>query len=313
MTARTVSAPGKAFLCGEYAVTEGAPAIVAAVDRRVVVGWDEGTSDGRPPGPEVLASLELANKEFGHAEGSPRFDRGELFQGDKKLGLGSSAAASVSVAGAVAGECGYDLSDPHVRDRVFAVALEGHRSVAPDGSGADVAAATYGGFIVFETQDGTVSVRSIEPPDRLVLSLVWTGRPARTSELLQDVRRLRVSAPIVYHRTMSCLRQRAAEFAQAFSEGDARTIIATIRRYHDAMRSLGETAGAPIVDPTLQQIADWASEEGGAAKPCGAGGGDVAIAFFTNRSAADRFETKCTKAGATPIPITWGAPGVGTR
>ena len=32
----TVSAPGKLFLIGEYGVLEGQPAVVAAVDRRVV-------------------------------------------------------------------------------------------------------------------------------------------------------------------------------------------------------------------------------------------------------------------------------------
>lgn len=313
MTGHTVSAPGKAFLCGEYAVIDGSPAVVAAVDRRVFVGWNEGASDRRPLGPEVLASLELANDEFGHTRGSPRIDRGALYQEDKKLGLGSSAAASVAVAGAVARQRGHDLSDPRVRRRVFATAFEGHRSVAPDGSGADVAVATYGGFIDFETQDHNVSVRSIDPPDGLVLSLVWTGSPARTSELLSQVRRLQASAPREYERSMGSLRRGADTFAKAFSEGDTRALIATIRLYHDAMRTLGETANAPIVDASLQRIAAEAVQAGGAAKPCGAGGGDVAIALFEDRNAAERFEAACRTAGFQPIAIRWGAQGVETR
>lgn len=310
MTALSVSAPGKAFLCGEYAVIDGAPAIIAAVDRRVVVHWNEGPSDGHPPGPEVLASLELAKKEFGHAQGSPRIDRSALFQGNRKLGLGSSAAASVAVAGAVAGERGHDLSDPRIVHRVFAIALEGHRSVAPDGSGADVAAATHGGFIAFGTGGGDVSVRPIDPPEELALSLIWTGRSARTSELLRDVRHLQASASTVHDRLIRSLHQGAIRFAKAFSGGDTRTLIATARLYHDAMRTLGEAAGAPIVDPPLQRIADEAAREGGAAKPCGAGGGDVAIAFFQSRSAAARFEARCAEAGLHPVAIDWGPRGV---
>jgi len=37
MTVVIASAPGKAIICGEYAVLDGAPAIAAAIDRRAVV------------------------------------------------------------------------------------------------------------------------------------------------------------------------------------------------------------------------------------------------------------------------------------
>ena len=38
MTAFVARAPGKLFLLGEYAVLDGCPAVVAAVDRYVTVG-----------------------------------------------------------------------------------------------------------------------------------------------------------------------------------------------------------------------------------------------------------------------------------
>ena len=51
------SAPGKVFLLGEYAVTEGATALVAAVDRRAEARW---ASDPPPASAVVAAVLEAA-------------------------------------------------------------------------------------------------------------------------------------------------------------------------------------------------------------------------------------------------------------
>ncbi|MBM4364466.1 MAG: phosphomevalonate kinase, partial [Deltaproteobacteria bacterium] len=78
-------APGKLVLSGAYAVLEGAPAIVTAVDRWV-------TADtGRPADrltPEVSAALA--------GRTAPWFDAGPLRDGEQKLGLGSSAAILVA-------------------------------------------------------------------------------------------------------------------------------------------------------------------------------------------------------------------------
>ena len=146
MSLALVSAPGKAFVCGEYAVTQGAPAIVAAVDRRVEAGWD-GTGDGHPRGPEAEAAFSAAQEVFGAVDRSPALERGALFADGTKLGLGSSAAGAVAIVGAVAARHGNDLRDASVRRRVFECALRGHAQIAPNGSGADVAAAAYGGFV----------------------------------------------------------------------------------------------------------------------------------------------------------------------
>ncbi len=48
-------------------------------------------------------------------------------------------------------------------------------------------------------------------------------------------------------------------------------------------------AGVPIVTPAFARAAAIAAELGGAAKPSGAGGGDVGIALFVDRAAAQAF------------------------
>ena len=49
-------------------------------------------------------------------------------------------------------------------------------------------------------------------------------------------------------------------------------------------------------------------ECGGAAKPSGAGGGDIAVAVFPDPDARTFFLDRCTRAGLPPVPVRL-APG----
>jgi phosphomevalonate kinase len=98
MTPVGASAPGKALLCGEYAVLEGAPAVVSAIGRRVSVAWSD---ESVPMPPEVEATVRLAQAELGPVARTLIVDAAELQQDRIKLGLGSSAAAAAATAGAV--------------------------------------------------------------------------------------------------------------------------------------------------------------------------------------------------------------------
>lgn len=307
MTPIGASAPGKALLCGEYAVLEGAPAIVSAVDRRVSVAWSE---QDLPMPPEVAATLELAQKECGSVPRSLRVDVSALQLDRVKLGLGSSAAAATATAGAVFASHGHDLADPASRQRVFECATKGHASIAPEGSGVDVAASTLGGFLRFVRAGGRVELRAIEPPEELVIRLVWTGRAARTSALLDEVRQFRERDPRGYRRQMDTLSTLCSKFADAFEMGRAAEVMTSAAAYADAMRALGESTGAPIVEARLRHVAELAARFSGSAKPSGAGGGDVAVAFFADPEAAEGFEMACKEEGLRPIDVAWGATGV---
>jgi len=301
------SAPGKALLCGEYAVLEGAPAVVAAVDRRVSVTWSE---DPRPMPPEVEATLRLVDAELGPGPRWLNLDVSDLQHDRVKLGLGSSAAAAVAAAGASLASRGYDLGDLEVLQRVFSLAFEGHASIAPQGSGVDVAASTFGGFLHFARLGDEVETRALERPSGLVIRLVWTGQAARTSELVGKVRELRRHDPGTYRACMVRLSKLSSRFATAFEAGNTAEVVAAAASYGTAMDGLGTAAGAPIVDTQLGRVAELATRFSGSAKPCGAGGGDVAIAFFLDPDAAEGFEVACKDEGLHPIDVSWGAAGV---
>ena len=301
------SAPGKALLCGEYAVLEGAPAIVAAVDRRVSVTWCD---DSASMPPEVEATLELARAQCGPLPRSLKLDVSPLHQDRIKLGLGSSAAAAAATAAAAFATSGQDIADPRVVRRVFDCAFTGHTSIAPQGSGVDVAASTYGGYLRFTRSGEVVEARAASAPRGLAIRLVWTGHAARTSDLLAKVHALGELDPDAHRAQMKRLADLAAEFAEAFESGSAPDVVACAASYCAARAELGAAAGAPIVEEKLDLAATIAERFSGSAKPCGAGGGDVAIAFFVAADAARSFEVACLREGLHPIDVSWGAPGV---
>ena len=301
------TAPGKALLCGEYAVLEGAPAVVAAVDRRVKVSWTDAVT-ALPL--EVDATLRLARERLGPLPPSMTLDVGELQAEGIKLGLGSSAGAAVAAAGAAFGHHGHDLTDDGVLDQVFDCALRGHASVAPKGSGVDVASSTFGGFLRFARDENRTSHARLERPTGLVVRLVWTGQPARTSDLVDRVHRFRQDDSDGYRAVMDRLGAIAERFVRAFEAGLAQEVVKEAAAYSSAMEALGNAAGAPIVEERLQRTGELARRFSGSAKPCGAGGGDVAVAFFVDQASAEGFETACRSAGLHPIEVSWGAPGV---
>lgn len=308
------------MLAGEYVVLDGALALVAAVGRRATANWAPARNDSRligrnsaetgPLPPEALLARTLAERRLHPVPHALTLDVSALRSGDRKLGLGSSAAGAAAVAGAVFAFAGRDITRPDVRREVLDVALEGHQTVAPQGSGADVAASVLGGFVRFRRLDAErVEAEPTPWPIDLHARVVWTGTEARTSELVARVRELEASNPSTYADRMGTLRAASEAMVEAFTAGDARRVVEATGTHHRAMAALGDAAGAPIVESRLEQVAELARAAGGAAKPSGAGGGDVSIAFFADDSATESFDDQCRNAGLTPVELRLGAEG----
>jgi len=303
------------MLSGEYAVLEGATALVAAVNARAFIhlgGSLDAAAGEEParPAPEADEARRLAEAELGATEGDLRIDVGALRSGEDgamKLGLGSSAASAAGAAAVVALAHGLDLELE--RRRVLGWALAGHHAVAPEGSGADVAACVLGGVVRFERAQPEAA-RRLDWPEGLELRVVWTGVEARTSDYISKVRAFEAGHATGFSSLVTRLSSEAARFADAFEAGDVTAIVDCAGRYGHAMEALGRAADAPIVEYTLRRVAALAREAGGAAKPSGAGGGDVAVAFFTSRVAAERFERACRTAKMQILDLRVDPEGV---
>jgi phosphomevalonate kinase len=302
------SAPGKMMIAGEYAVLEGAEAIVAAVGRRAYAQLGAIEAEGVVPHEAAAARL-AAERKVGAAPGTLTIDVAELQQDGRKLGLGSSAAAAAAAAGVVFAAHGLRPSDPAVRDQVLAAALEGHRSVAPHGSGADVAAAVLGGFVRFRKLGAGVEAHSLVWPTGLELVVVWTGKPARTSDMLSKLRDFSAKDEAGYRARMRALADQSDQLVSALIAGDAAGAVEGVDGYGNAMEELGIAAGIGIVEETCARIREIARANRGAAKPSGAGGGDVAIAVFSKTSSADAFRAGCDQAGFEVLSLELGVQG----
>jgi len=260
-------APGKIVLSGAYAVLSGAPAIVSAVSRYVLADTE------RPAAfvtDEVRAAL-LPD------ERAPWFDADELREGDRKLGLGSSAAILVASLFALQQAREPDGSPLQQRARLLGRALEAHQKAQGGGSGVDVAASTLGGTFVYQLGPTGASSRPAQLPADLHVE-VWTcPTSASTRELLGAVARLSAAAPRQHARWLGAQILAANSAALHVERGDSSGLLGALRAQQRALFGLGSAAGVSIVTPELAELAPRAEGEGGVLLPAGAGGGDIAL------------------------------------
>ena len=259
-----VSAPGKLMLIGEYAVLEGAPALVAAVDRRA--------TGRRTAAPGRESAVVSGVRRAVEAQSGPRpfgvdIDTHTFRDArDTKLGVGSSAATAVAAAALLSG-----TGD----ERALAWALEGHRLAAGGtGSGVDVAASYFGGIVATYAQPAPARPLPSYLPG-LRLHVFGTGKAASTAHLVSACR----SGSRWSHwcRVLTAL---AEEGIDAYAASDRVRFLSAVARYGRAMKGLGEDAGVSLVTERLEAVATEVAALGGAAKPSGAGGGDVAVAWL---------------------------------
>jgi phosphomevalonate kinase len=258
-------APGKIVLSGAYAVLEGAPAIVSAVDRYVLCDTELAPERVTP---EVRAAL--PHGPF------PGFDASELRDGPHKLGLGSSAAILVAALGAVRAPEFAD--DEALRAAIEGPALRAHREAQGGGSGIDVAASTRGGtLIVRRTASGALEIEPARLPPALHVEVWASGVSASTPELLRAVADYRRQSPRDYEQLMSALSAAAARAAAALRGATPEALIAQLSQQRELLGRLSEASGVPIITPEVRQLAECAQPRGAAVLPSGAGGGDIVL------------------------------------
>jgi phosphomevalonate kinase len=310
-----VCAPGKVFLIGEYAVLDGAPAVVAAVSRTAVGQFVPGIDHESPFVAEAVQATLAGIGDRAHAlpPGSVLIDTAAFSLNGKKLGLGSSAAVAAASVAAVMELAGLPVADN--RDLCFSLAEGAHRAAQGGvGSGADVAAAVHGGLVQYRRPAGGYPVvEKMRLPSDLRLVVFAEGKPAATPDLLRIVRGFAERDPDGYAKVMRPLREHAELFVEALNAGSVDDLLAAARGYGDGLMELGNQAETPIVTSRFEIAADLAANLGGVAKPSGAGGGDVGIALFGELTAARTFSSRLTQLGLHVIDVGLDSNGVHRR
>ena len=306
-----VVAPGKVFLAGEYGVLDGGTAVLAAVDRRAIGEFIPALEPGSPLVAEAVrtALAALGDKAAALPSGSVCIDTGAFFYkykdvveykdafgaGDdgRKLGLGSSAATAACAVGAILEMSGLPVA-AH-RDLAFSLAESSHRAWQGGlGSGADVAVSVYGGVLQYSRPSGGAPVVRRLPGRLPGLALViFSSRAAAaTTQQIRGVRAFAKASPAAYAALLAPIRAAADRFVESLAAARPRDAVAATRAAADALAALGEAAAVAIVTPAFARAGALAVELGGAAKPSGAGGGDVGVALFTEAAAADAFAAR---------------------
>ena len=254
VAAAPLSAPGKLFLAGEYAVLAGRPAIVAAVSpwghaeaRATDAPWA-----GRYPGAP-------------HSGARAIVDTSDFFRDGRKLGFGSSAAAGVLAVAAAISEWP-DTTELWRRTRDEAGDLVGR-----GGSGGDLAAILSGGVgLVTPRVDEAPGWRSLAFPPGALLIVVDAGAPADTRVWSARFRERLAAAELGGWLD-------AAEAAvRRMADGDWMGGFADAS---DVYLQLGDILGGDLWPESLRRAADLLNPLGLRCKPSGAGGGDIGIAL----------------------------------
>lgn len=314
MSATVVSAPGKLFLIGEYAVLDGGTAVVAAVDRRAIGRFVPGSLPSSPLVEEAvrLARAHLtANGGGVLAPGAAEIDTSALASTGGKLGLGSSAAAAAVAVGAALQAGGHDPESELAVS--FALAERAHRNAQGGrGSGADVAAAVYGGIIAYRrSEHAPAGIRELSPLLGLEIVVFHAGVPHATVDAIRAVEALAARDRPRYERHITEISGAADAFLTAWEASDVTGVIEAADAAGNALAALGPAADLPIVMLPFARAAALARELGGAAKPSGAGGGDVGVAFLTGQDAAATFRARAPHIGVEILSIRTAARGLG--
>lgn len=315
-----ISAPGKAFICGEFVALDGAPAVVAAVDRRVVVTcrssqrphWH--VASNRPgeartvslttllaadPVGNVLASI--AQALAGHGVSLPTglslaIDSSALStpQG-RPLGLGSSAAVTVALVAALT-----DLSSG------ADMALQAHRALQGGlGSGYDVLCSQHGGVITVRRDGQRNDITPVTPTGGLGIALIIGQTAPSTPSVIRALSAAGTEAqPILAEMALV-----SRAFAEGVSTAAPRLLIDQLTTFARLEAVLGDCIGAPIVPPGVRALGTELARLGAACKPSGAGGDGLIVALY-HQPDESSVRAAVAEHGYAWLEAQIGAPGV---
>jgi phosphomevalonate kinase len=140
-----------------------------------------------------------------------------------------------------------------------------------------------------------------------------TRQAASTTALVERVHVWKAAAPRRYERCMERLADAAHILAMAFTKRDASSLLAAVEAGFEAMAGLHEQSGVPLVLDPHHRLRWLAVRYGGAAKPTGAGGGDLGLAVLPAAADLQAFRAACEAEGLRPVSLGLSRHGFGVQ
>lgn len=311
------TAPGKLLLAGEYAVLRGGVAVVAAMNRRARARLlaPAAPAAARAPSPFLAAVAERLTERWGKdhpaALAATRVvvDTAAFSQDGHKLGLGSSAAATVAATAAALAGGGVSVE----REQVLALATAAHGDAqglrGSRGSGADIAASTYGGLLRFCLGAQGPVLSPLPLPSSVQWLPFFTGHSADTVTMVGRVE----AAGAPAQPALTALADAGSALATALLGGDGPSILTAIDSAGHALAALGRAAGYDLETAAVRAVRAALAPLGAAVKTTGAGGGDLAIAVLPGHADRNEATARIIQAGCRALPLSIDPRGVDLR
>ena len=316
-----VSIPGKIVISGEYAVLDGAPAIVSTLKQKVNITIQKSDKNHNIYTTSVLQGvfpftmdddanvlwLEADPGVFGlllqHAFKilKPKLkenlwiavDSSEFFRTTKdgtaiKLGIGSSAAVSVGITQALSQYQAIRSSPENLLSQANSIhqGLQGQQ-----GSGIDVTCCFADQGVIECTKDSvknhTWSI--LNWPNGLHLKALTTSQYGSTNRLVANYQRASNLYPKEFKSALDQFLEITQSLSNAWKSEDVDLIIDLLRAYDVHIKKLDKIGGIGIYTQVHADIQNIASTHNVFYKPSGAGGGDIGLAFSSSLDALSDF------------------------
>ncbi|GFP76950.1 phosphomevalonate kinase [Clostridium fungisolvens] len=360
-----VRVPGKLMIAGEYAILEpNQKSVVIAVDRYVTACIEPSKQNKIS-----LPKLGLEDIAWEINEGKVRFSiedprldfiensifvvnqfleeksikiipfelqiKSELDDPStgEKYGLGSSAAVVVAAISAMLAIHSDGKKQPSL-DKIFKLSAIAHLKSQKSGSGADIAAAVYGGWLeysafmgkrvlsqleqgiklveIVERDWANLSIRKLTPPTSLKLAVGWTKSAVATAPMIRNIQNFREHNLEAYNQFLRESSIAVERLINGFEVNDCIEVINALKQNRKVLQKLGENARTDIETEKLKILCTIAEKFGGG-KSSGAGGGDCGIAFLRDDIYKKNLYDEWEKASIKPLALNISEDGVLVR
>jgi len=250
-----------------------------------------------------------------------------------KIGFGSSAAAIVSIVGAILRLHDIDITTKQNKDRIYKLAAAAHYiGQGKVGSAFDIATSIYGGAVIYRRFDPNwligemksgkklseiidsewkaFSAENIELPEDFNLCVAWTKKGASTKELVLKIREFKQKNEEEYWKIINSIKNVTEELIDSIKRNDKEKIFTLIKDNRKYLKDLSDASENKLETEELSELADIADQNEAAGKFSGAGGGDCGIAVCFNPNVANRIKRAWKEAGFYTINIKISRTGL---
>jgi mevalonate kinase len=307
MTKSKASAPAKVILFGEHFVVYGNPAILASINRRVIVDAHKIDEDKVVIKSDIGIAGEYSSVGFRKLEGGieaktmldPLHNAIRQAMGKQKsgveavisssvplgIGLGSSAASCVATVAAINSL----FQKKSSKQKICKLAIESERLVHRNSSGADCYVSTFGGLIHYSKAKRFKKTHARIP---LVLIIASTGIRHSTGDLVASVKKFKDRNESLFESLAKQASDICTQAQHAIVAGNRGKIGELMNKNQVILNQIG------VSHYKVDDLIDICNKAGAlGAKITGAGGGGAVIALASSKQGAARIASRAKAAG----------------